>query len=310
MSLSREGRDPEEIRKQLMSLLESSEVEMRSGDLRAKVKALVPVCNLLRDLGSSLVPTEDALSARDRILRYFLKYPRSVVSGDELMVVSGIQEWARRVRELRVQFGWSIISGSTAKEMYSEEEFPLETVDVSAMKPDDYILLHERQDRDAADRWRAANEVRRSGTGVRDKILEFLRRNVGKPMSGEELRYVAGNKTEWARRVRELRTEHGWPVVTNYTGRPDLPVGVYLLEADRQSPKPDRNIPDSLRREVLRRDQHLCTSCHWSHALWNKSDARHLELHHVTPHARGGATAASNLTTLCTVCHDKAHASE
>jgi len=50
-------------------------------------------------------------------------------------VVSAIQEYARRVRELRVQFGWSIITGITAKEMAAENEFPLENVDVSRMNP-------------------------------------------------------------------------------------------------------------------------------------------------------------------------------
>ena len=40
-----------------------------------------------------------------------------MIDGDELMVVSGIGEWAHRVRELRVQFGWWIYSGVTLQEM-------------------------------------------------------------------------------------------------------------------------------------------------------------------------------------------------
>ena len=82
---------------------------------------------------------------------------------------------------------------------------------------------------------------------VRDKILKFLRENVGIQVTGEELRYVAGDKTEWARRVRELRTEFGWPVATKTTGNPELPMGVYVLQADRQSPEHDRDIPDEVR---------------------------------------------------------------
>jgi hypothetical protein len=105
----------------------------------------------------------------------------------------------------------------------------------------------------------------------------------------------------------ELRTELGWPIATKTTGRLDLGAGVYVLQADRQSPEHDRHIPDDVRREVLRRDKYKCKQCNWSHAEWNPSDSRHLELHHITHHAKGGENVEGNLTTLCTVCHDKLH---
>ena len=91
------------------------------------------------------------------------------------------------------------------------------------------------------------------------------------------------------------------------TGRPELPVGTYLLEADRQSPKDDRRIPDKLRGQVLRRDVCTCQVCQWNHELWNPADPRHLELHHVQYHSKGGKTESGNLTTLCTICHDDIH---
>ena len=218
-----------------------------------------------------------------------------------------IQEYARRVRELKVQFGWSIVSGLTAKQMAEENEFPLSNIDVTTMGPSDYILLSIVQDRDAAHRWHLANEIRRENISVRDKILKFLRINVGQKVTGEELKYLAKDRSEWARRVRELRTEYGWPVVTQNTGRPDLEVGVYLLEADRQSPEHDRHIPDPVKREVLRRDDYKCTVCKWSHDEWNRSDPRHLELHHKKHHAKGGDNTETNLITVCTVCHDEIH---
>jgi hypothetical protein len=137
-----------------------------------------------------------------------------------------------------------------------------------------------------------------------------MRTNVGKFVTGEELRYVAKDKTEWARRVRELRTEYGWPIVTKNSGRPDLPIGTYLLEQDRQSPMHDRHIPDPVRREVLRRDNYQCKRCGWTHSLWNRSDSRHLELHHIEAHASGGDNTEANLITLCTVCHDLWHSEE
>jgi len=118
----------ERIRIKLQKLVINFEQELLSENLRNKVLALIPCFNHLRELGKSLIPSEVARSARDRILHYFLKYPHVIIQGDELLVVSGIQEYARRVRELKIQFGWSIISGVTAKEMYAENEFPLRDI--------------------------------------------------------------------------------------------------------------------------------------------------------------------------------------
>lgn len=297
----------EQIRKEVQNLLANFEDELKKDDLRNKVLALVPVFRRLRDLGKSLISKEQASAARDRILYYFQKYPFTVIRGDELLVVSGIQEWPRRVRELRVQFGWMIISGTTAKQMKEEGEFEFAEGELAKMKPEDYILISTNQDRDAAHRWNIANDIRRQKLSVRDKLLKFFQANVGKPVGGEELRYVANQKTEWARRVRELRTEFGWPIVTRNTGRPDLNVGEYILQANKQSHEHDRSIPDIIRSSVLRRDGYKCTQCGWSHAEWNPSDPRFLELHHIRFHVKGGENVEANLVTLCTVCHDELH---
>jgi hypothetical protein len=298
--------DPEAIRRRVEVLIRNFEAELRSGELRPKVLALVPIFHGLREIGKALISSEYVSAARDRILYYFRKYPRTIINGDELLVISGIQEYARRVRELRVQFGWAIASGLTVQEMHEAED--VESPDeFDTMRPNEYVLLDEGQDREAAHRWNMANTIRKQKGSVRDKILGFLRANVGRGVTGEELRYVAGDKTEWARRVRELRTEFGWPIATKSTGRPDLGIGVYVLQADRQSPEHDRHIPDDVRREVLRRDGYRCLECDWSHQEWNPSDPRHLELHHIRHHVKGGENLKENLTTLCNVCHDKVH---
>ena len=298
---------PEQLRRRLVDLLEDFEVQLLSDDLRQKVRSLVPAHKILRSLGTALVSAQEAACARSRILLYLRRYPATVIDGDELMIVSGIQEWARRVRELRCEFGWPILSGHTVREMQAEGD-TLEGLSIDSIKPSQYLLLRDEQDRDAAYRWNLANGIRRRNASVKDKILEYLRSNVAQPVTGEELRYVAKDRQEWTRRVRELRTEEGWPIVTKSSGRPDLPVGTYLLEADRQSPADDRAISDSLRGQVLRRDGYACTVCGWHHGLWNRSDPRHLELHHIVFHSHGGQTTANNLTTLCTLCHDDVHA--
>jgi hypothetical protein len=297
----------ETLRNRLAALLGDFQSELKRNDLRAKVQALIPAYHLLRDLGSSLIPKETAASGMDRVLAYLRKYPLTIIKGDELMVVAGIGEWARRVRQLRVEFGWPIISGTTAKHMEKEGDFPLKGMTARDLRPDNYILLDRNPDRDAAHRWNLANQIRKKRGGVREKVLEYMRHNVGKLITGEELRYIANNRSEWARRVRELRTEFGWPITTKGTGRPDLSVGVYVLEQDRQSPPHDRKIPDPVRGRVLRRDKYTCQSCGWNHDLWNPSDPRHLELHHIEHHARGGKNIEENLRTVCTVCHDDVH---
>lgn len=301
--------DPEKLRIELVRLLEDFDEQLKKGGLREQVRRLIPANRLLRDLGSSLLRDESAKAARDRILRYLLKYVGIIIEGEELMVIGGISEYARRIRELRVEQGWKIITGNTARDM--RVDAPEDGTAIEAfegMKPDDYMLLSPEQDRDAAFRWNVANEIRKEkGLSIRDRILKFFRRNVGKQITGEELRYVAGNKSEWARRTRELRTEYGWPVVTRQTGRPDLPVSVYVLEEDRQAPEHDRRITDADRRDVLMRDGHACRDCGWDHGRWNPSDPRHLEVHHVKPHAAGGANTPDNLIALCNVCHDRRH---
>ena len=104
-----------------------------------------------------------------------------------------------------------------------------------------------------------------------------------------------------------MRTEEGWQITTHATGRPDLPIGVYVLESSRQSPAHDQKISDPVRRAVLVRDKYVCTQCGWSQKQWNPADPRHLELHHVQPHISGGANTADNLITLCNICHDDKH---
>lgn len=297
-----------ELLTQFADLLRNFETELSVGDLRERVQALVPIHDLLSTVGKSLIPKDIASSARNRLLYYFQMYPRIVLPREELAIVAGIDEWARRIRELRVEMGWAILSGAAAKQMAEQDEFPVDDIDVTQMRADDYILLREENDRDAAHRWHLAKQIRNRSSGVREKILEYLRANVGREVSGEELRYVAKDRTEWARRVRELRTEQGWPVVTRNSGRPDLAIGIYMLEMDRQSPVHDRRIPDPIRRRVLTRDEHTCRKCGWKHALWNRSDPRHIELHHIHAHVQGGENSEENLISLCIVCHDEWHA--
>lgn len=294
---------------ELRDFLTSFERLAETNDLRAKVCALIPLAEAVREMGKALIPRSLASGARDRILYYFRQYPQTIIPGAELMVVSGIGEWARRVRELRVQFGWKIISGQAVKDMLAAKQIvTLGTEDLTRMTAKDYILVDPMQDLEAAYRWNSAHDIRNQGGSTKKRLLAYLRANVGKPVTGEELLYVANKKREWTRRARELRTQDGWPVVTRSTGRPDLAVGEYLLEADRQMPPHDRDIDDDVQLAVYERDKYICTNCGWNRTRWTREQPRFLELHHIKPHVEGGENQAENLVVLCNVCHDRVHA--
>lgn len=304
-----DDRTTAEIVDEIALFLTDFEKQSAETDLRTRIQAVVPIYLNVLALGPSLFSGELRAAAKARLRHYFLQYPKTILPREELAVVAGISEWARRVRELRVQEGWAIVSGLAAKEMAAEGEWALSDISTTELRKDDYILVSEVQDKEAAYRWGRAKEIRnRKGSG-RDRMLEYLRENVGLPVNGEELRYVA-NLSDWARRVRELRTELGWPVVTKQSGRPDLPMGVYLLEADRQSPPHDRKISDDDRLIVLRRDEYRCRRCTWSQAEYDRAAPRNLELHHIRKHVLGGENTPNNLITLCTACHDNWHSNE
>jgi hypothetical protein len=290
----------------LTELLFLFEENSSEENIRGRVQALIPAFDTLRDLGKSLVPDGLSLSARDRILAYFLAYPHTVLNEKEIALVAGISEWARRVRELRVQFGWKIVSGITLSQLVTEGELERSSINCNDIGPNDYMLIDPEQDRDAAHRWHMANDIRRGTGGGKEKILAYLRANVGKVVTGEELYYVA-QSSEWARRARELRTEDGWPVSTKMSGNPELAVGEYILEVDRQNPSHDRHIPEGIRRSVMQRDHYTCRKCGWNYALWNKTDPRFLEIHHIIHHAKGGVNLPQNLITYCNICHDNNH---
>ncbi|SRR6266545_6320424 len=290
----RVGADPAAVLQELAELIEQfpAELPRAPDEIRAEVKRLASLLGSLRQLSKlRLVGLTEAGAARDRILAYLRLLSGQVIDGRELQMVGGIQEFARRVRELRVEYGFNIATG------YSRAD----------LRPDQYVLESNEPDREAAEKWRAANQVRRTGGSARDRILTLLKTFVGKPVSGEQIAYVAKVREE-GRRVRELRREYGWRVVTRQTGRPDLPAGVYVLESLDQLPAHDRRVPDDVYDGVLRRDAFGCRYCGWSLQYRKSAERRQfLEVHHIEHHQHGGGNNPENLITLCNVHHDEAH---
>jgi len=264
---------------------------------REKVVLLVKVTGSVKKLGKLTNPICAKVGAHERIRLYMLDNVGLVIAASELEVVSGISEYGRRIRELRVQDGYKILTA------YSND--PETGVE---LKPREYLLLDTEPDVTAARRWHFANRIRKETEGgSKGRIFRYLLENVGQVVTNEELVYVAKAK-EFGRRVRELRTEGGYAIATHFTGRPDLKMGEYVLEsADRIAEPHDRKIPFDIQRALYERARNTCQLCGWNRDRWTRADPRILELHHVTEHAEGGRNVPENLVVLCSKCHDDLH---
>ena len=265
---------------------------------REKVLLLVKVTGTIKQLGIYSNPNAAKVGARERIRLYLCEYVGIAVSAEELQVVSGISEYGRRIRELRVQDGYKILTGHS-----NDPDIGLE------LGPSDYLLLEVEPDVTAARRWHLANRIRRETEGGSSgRLLRYFLENIGQVLTSEELAYVA-KTTEFGRRIRELRTEQGIQIATKFTGRPDLKMAEYVLESSTPIMEPhERNIPFHVQKQVFQNAGNRCQLCGWTREKWTRENPRIFELHHLTEHAKGGRNTSENLIVVCSQCHDDVHA--
>ena len=127
-------------------------------------------------------------------------------------------------------------------------------------------------------------------------------------MGSTELRPIAGDISEWARRVRELRTEEGYLILT-HNDRAELKPGEYLLETAKPQPAFARDISKETRAFVLDRNGFTCQMCGAVAGEPHPYDAtRKTRLHigHIKDKSLGGSDDASNLKAICSVCNEGA----
>ena len=146
--------------------------------------------------------------------------------------------------------------------------------------------------------------------GSKERLRQFLAAHVGEVVTSIQLRDAAGTDvSEWARRVRELREDEGWPILTN-NDSVDLKPGEYLLSA----PPPvkevrfGRGISAKLRAEVLDRNGFTCQMCGLTPGEVDPSTGRKVRLHigHIVDKNLGGKEELSNLRALCSTCNQGA----
>lgn len=144
--------------------------------------------------------------------------------------------------------------------------------------------------------------------GARAKLRAHFLANLGRTMDSNELRAVAENQSEWARRVRELRTEEGYQILT-HNDRSDLKPGQYRLESSKPQPAFARAISKETRAYVLDRNGFTCQMCGavaGEPHPYDPSRKTRLHLGHVIDKTMGGADDASNLRAICSVCNEGA----
>lgn len=144
--------------------------------------------------------------------------------------------------------------------------------------------------------------------GARGKLRAHFLANLGRVMDSDELRAVADNQSEWARRVRELRTEEGYLILT-HNDRSELKPGQYLLESGKPQPAFARAISKETRAFVLDRNGFTCQMCGavaGERHPYDTTRKTRLHLGHVIDKSMGGTDDAANLRAICSVCNEGA----
>lgn len=148
-------------------------------------------------------------------------------------------------------------------------------------------------------------------TSSKQLIRHFLLAHIGEVVTSHQIRDAVGQGvSEWARRVRELREDEGWPILT-HNDDANLKPGQYLLKAapeETRSIKFARGISAKLRAEVLDRNGFTCQMCGLSPGDTDPYTGRKVRLHigHIVDKNLGGKDVLSNLRTLCSTCNQGA----
>jgi HNH endonuclease len=142
--------------------------------------------------------------------------------------------------------------------------------------------------------------------GSKHLILEFFLQNIGKVIESKDIQQASGGAVEWARRVRELRNEDGYQILSQ-KDRANLKPNQYLLETDKRMPSFVRGISKETRARVLERNGYTCQMCGVAAGdpdpLGGSRTVR-LTMGHILDKSKGGGDTPQNLRAVCTNCNE------
>jgi len=142
--------------------------------------------------------------------------------------------------------------------------------------------------------------------GSKQLILDFILANIGRVIESKELQEASGWKAEWARRVRELRDEQGYQILS-HKDRSDLKPGQYLLETPKRQPAFARGISKETRAYVLERNGYTCQMCGLAAGdkdPFHPTRTIRLTMGHIVDKSKGGNDDPANLRAVCTNCNE------
>lgn len=142
--------------------------------------------------------------------------------------------------------------------------------------------------------------------GSKQRILEFFLENIGKVLESKDIQQASGGAVEWARRVRELRNEDGYQILT-HKDRAGLKPNQYLMETDKRVPAFARDISKETRAWVLERNGYTCQMCGVAAGdpdLFNPNRTVRLTMGHILDKSKGGDDSPNNLRAVCTNCNE------
>ncbi len=142
--------------------------------------------------------------------------------------------------------------------------------------------------------------------GSKQLILEFFLRNIGIVLESKDIQKASGGAVEWARRVRELRNEDGYQILS-HKDRANLKPNQYLMETIDRVPAFARDISKETRARVLERNGFTCQMCGVAASdpdpLGGNRMVR-LTMGHILDKSKGGDDTPQNLRALCTNCNE------
>ncbi len=143
---------------------------------------------------------------------------------------------------------------------------------------------------------------------ARDQLRDYFLANLGRVLGSDELREASGGISEWARRIRELRNEEGF-LILSHNDRSDLKPGQYLLLSAKPEPAFERGISKETRAIVLDRNGFTCQMCGAGAGEphpFDSSRKTRLHLGHIIDKSMGGSDDPSNLRAVCSICNEGA----
>lgn len=142
--------------------------------------------------------------------------------------------------------------------------------------------------------------------GSKQLILDYLLSHIGEVVEAKDIQKASGWKAEWGRRLRELRDEQGWPILS-HKDRSNLKPGQYILESKKRRPAFARDISKETRAFVLERNGYTCQMCGLAAGdpdPFHAGRTVRLTMGHIIDKSKGGTDDRSNLRAICTNCNE------